>query len=254
MSAAAPAGADPMALIDAASLRRWAPAQGRAEQLMILLAGNAGLAASGLLPLAEALHQAFPQALLLGWQAAPTAAPGAAPVPAWFSGPLAADEGAAPAAPLAACLPILRQAVREAQQASAVGPAATALVGFGEGATLALELVALEDGLAGRVLAFGGGYACLPAQAPRHSTLHLFHGADDPELPPAHVRATLEHLGRLQGDATLDIASATGHVLAPALIDCALHRLRTHIPHRTWAAALGMVPGLAERQPPTDGG
>jgi hypothetical protein len=32
------------------------------------------------------------------------------------------------------------------------------------------------------------------------------------------------------------------------LVERALFRLRNHIPHRTWAAALGMVPGLAHRQ------
>jgi len=31
-------------------------------------------------------------------------------------------------------------------------------------------------------------------------------------------------------------------------VDRALFRLRNHIPHRTWAAALGTVPGLARHQ------
>lgn len=52
----------------------------------------------------------------------------------------------------------------------------------------------------------------------------------------------------LHGDATIAIATDVGHVLAPVLVERALFRLRNHIPHRTWAAALGMVPGLAHRQ------
>ena len=42
----------------------------------------------------------------------------------------------------------------------------TALIGFGAGATLALALSDAHDGLAGRVLAFGGCYADWPAKAP----------------------------------------------------------------------------------------
>ncbi|MDQ2780094.1 MAG: esterase, partial [Pseudomonadota bacterium] len=79
---------------------------------------------------------------------------------------------------------------------------------------------------------------------PRHTTLHLFHGADDTVIPPEGSRQALRLLGELQGDATLDIANGVGHVLHAALIDCALQRLQTHIPLRTWQAALGAVPSL----------
>ena len=46
-----------------------------------------------------------------------------------------------------------------------------------------------------------------------------------------------------------DIANGIGHALHPELVQCAVQRLQTHIPHRTWAAAMGAVPALAERQP-----
>jgi phospholipase/carboxylesterase len=68
-----------------------------------------------------------------------------------------------------------------------------------------------------------------------------FTGADL-EIPALHARAALQHLGVLHGDATLDVAEGVAHELHPALIDRALHRLHTHIPHRTWQAALGAVP------------
>ena len=56
----------------------------------------------------------------------------------------------------------------------------------------------------------------------------------------------------LHGDATIAIATDVGHVLAPVLVERALFRLRNHIPHRTWAAAMGQVPGLAARQDEVD--
>jgi phospholipase/carboxylesterase len=108
---------------------------------------------------------------------------------------------------------------------------------------LALELASRFDGLCGRVLAFGGRYAALPATPPRETTLHLLHGGADPVIPVAHAREALQHLGALDGDATLDIAEGVGHELHPALIAQALFRLRNHIPHRTWRAALGGATG-----------
>jgi phospholipase/carboxylesterase len=43
-----------------------------------------------------------------------------------------------------------------------------------------------------------------------------------------------------------------GHDLHPALIDCALQRLKSHIPLRTWQAAMGAVPRPGRRQDEDD--
>jgi phospholipase/carboxylesterase len=220
----------------AADLLPDSPLAGRAEQLLILLPAQRDDAAS-MLPLARALRAAFAQAIVL-------APPDLAPA---FPGPEAAAAATPASGALPAALDRLRAWVVAAQQATGVGPAATAIAGFGEGALAALELAVAFDGLAGRVLAFGGRFAALPTRAPGETTIHLFHGADDEVVPVAHARAAIERLGALGGDATIDIAGRTGHVLAPVLVDCALHRLRTHIPARTWAAALGAVPAAVRK-------
>jgi phospholipase/carboxylesterase len=149
---------------------------------------------------------------------------------------------------VAQALPGLRAWVQAQQQRLGVGPAATALGGFSQGAILSLALALQDDGIAGRVLAFGGCFTAQPMVAPRLTTLHLFHGDDDRVIPADGSRQALAWLADLQGDATLDIAQGVGHELHPALIDCALQRLKTHIPQRTWQAAMGAVPGL----PPSD--
>ena len=110
----------------------------------------------------------------------------------------------------------------------------TALVGFGAGATLALALSDTHDGLAGRVLAFGGCYAVWPAKAPALTTLHLLHGQNDRVVPVARTRKDFEHLMELGADATLDVASGLGHELHPALMDQAVTRLQTCVPLRFW--------------------
>jgi len=105
-----------------------------------------------------------------------------------------------------------------------------------QSATLALALSDAHDGLAGRVLAFGGCYADWPAKAPALTTLHFLHGQRDQVVPVARVRNDFTHLMELGADATLDIAGSLGHELHPALIDQAVTRLQTCVPLRFWQA------------------
>jgi phospholipase/carboxylesterase len=218
----------------------WLPAHGAPEQLIVLLHG-VGASGADLAALAQALRSEFPQAAVLAPDA-PQPFDGGGLGRQWFS--VAGITEGNRAERVAAVLPGLCTWLKATQQRLGVGPAATALGGFSQGAILALEAVQAEDGIAGRVLAFSGRYVQLPEAAPRHTTLHLFHGGADPVIPASHARQALERLGALNGDATLDIAEGIGHQLHPALLQRALFRLRNHIPARTWAAALGAVPGM----------
>lgn len=222
----------------------WLPAQGRVEQLLLLLHDFGGNGAQ-MAPLAQALRAVFPQAAVLAPDAPqPPAGAGGGPADGlarqWYE-----VDGLTPQnwpGRVDAALPGLLAWVQAQQQRLGVQPAATAVGGFSQGAVMALALVMQHDGAAGRVLAFGGCLTRVPEAAPQQTTLHLFHGADDEVIPAEGSRQALGHLAALQGDATLDIAQGVGHVLHAALIDCALQRLQTHIPARTWRAALGTVP------------
>lgn len=227
---------------------QWLPSSGQPEQLMLLLHGW-GASAADMAPLAQALRQAFPQAALLapeGFEPVDSGLAGRQ----WFSLQGVTEDNRP--ARVDSVLPRLADWVRAAQQASGVGPAATALVGFSQGAILALELAQLHDGICGRVLSFAGRYARLPDVPLAHTTLHFFHGATDTVIPAAQSRLAMQRQAAMQGDATIDIASGIGHALPPELVRCAVQRLQTHIPHRTWMAAMGAVPGLAGRGPGTD--
>ena len=222
----------------------WLPTEGTPEQLILLLHGW-GSDAMAMAPLAQALRSAFPQAAVLAPDA-PSAYERGGPARQWYS-----VAGLTPEVwqqRLDTVLPPLQAWVRAQQQRLGVAPAATALGGFSQGAILSLALALRDDGIAGRVLAFGGRLVEEPQAAPRHTTLHLFHGAEDRVLPAEGARQALAWLGELQGDATLDIAHGVGHELHPALIDCALQRLKNHIPLRTWQAALGAAPGRAQHE------
>src|SRR5690606_17260588 len=104
------------------------------------------------------------------------------------------------------------------------------------------EAAQAEEALAGRVLAFGGRYASLPSHAPRYTTIHLLHGADDAVVPVLHAKAAHGRLAQLRADATIDVASNVGHELHPALVERAIVRLKTCVPLRDWQTARQGVP------------
>ena len=200
------------------------PASGPVEQLVILLHGWASEPAA-MLPLAEALRGRFPQAALMA-PSGPQAADGGRRGRQWYSIEGLRDDGALWAQRVAGMVAQLEPWVRAQQRRLGVGAPATALAGFSQGGILSLALALAHDGIAGRVLSFGGCLVREPEAAPRQTTLHLFHGSDDRIFPVESSRQALQQLGALQGDATLDIAEGLGHEMHPALIRCALQRLR----------------------------
>jgi len=208
-----------------------------AKQLFILLHG-VGARSSDLVPLANKLRHAFPSAAFL-LPDGPFPFDGGGNSRQWFSISNVSEENRA--SRIAEAIPALHALVKSAQDRFNVLQSDTALVGFSQGAIMALEFSVLHDGGVGRVLAFSGRFAKLPEKAPELTTLHLLHGEDDPVIPIAHAYAAYERLTHLQGDATLDVASSVGHEIHEALSDRAVYRLQTCIPLRSWNQALAGV-------------
>ena len=204
------------------------------KQLFILLHG-VGSSSSDLVPLANKLKEAFSGAAFL-IPDAPFPFDGGGNGRQWFSINSVTEENRA--ARVAAAIPVLQALVVNAQDRYQVLKSDTALVGFSQGAIMALEYSLANDGGVGRVLAFSGRFANLPEKAPELTTLHLLHGENDPVIPVAHAYAAYERLMDMNGDATLDVASSVGHEIHPALSDRAIHRLQTCIPLRSWKQAL----------------
>ncbi|MBJ3815115.1 esterase [Shimwellia pseudoproteus] len=136
-------------------------------------------------------------------------------------------------------MPAFIAQVQAWQKHSGVGPSATALVGFSQGAIMALESLKAAPGLAARVIAFNGRFASLPAAVHSATAVHLIHGEDDPVMPLIHAVNAQEALVAAGGDATLDIVEDLGHAIDQRSMQFALDHLRYTVPKHYFDEALG---------------
>ena len=113
--------------------------------------------------------------------------------------------------------------------------AGTALVGFSQGAIMALESALRPEPVAARVVAIGGRFARLPEQ-PLHEggSIHLLHGKADTVMPYSHAIEGALRLKTLGADFTADVLPFIGHELHPDLVALAVEKLQHHIPARFW--------------------
>lgn len=205
-----------------------------AKQLFIMLHG-VGSKPSDLVPLANYLKEVFPSA---GFFLPEGTFPfdGGGHGRQWFSIGAVSEENRV--ARVAEVMTGLHELVKQAQDRFNVLQPDTALIGFSQGAIMALEFSIAHDGGVGRVLAFSGRFARLPEKAPELTTLHLLHGESDAVIPVTYAQAAIEKLQELGGDATLDIVSEVGHEINTELAEHAVRRLQTHIPMRSWKKAM----------------
>lgn len=200
--------------------------------LLFALLPDSGIAPDGpdtLAPLAAALQAQYPRALMLNLHPPLRDAEGRCRW--WLDGEPSPDG-------LAAALPQLVGRLRMEAARLDLPWQRVALAGVGEGALLALEAVQAEPALAGRVLAFAGGYLSRPQHAPQDVCVHLLHGLADQRYPYRHVVDAAQALVDLGADVTADLLPQLDHGLHPALIAKAMEQLRTFIPARLWREAV----------------
>ena len=212
---------------------------GPAQQLVLLFHG-VGSSAQNMLPVGEHLAAAYPNAAVIsvqapfasdfgqGWQ--------------WFSVACVTEDNR-PARVLEA-MPLFVKAVQGWQQHTGVTPHATVLVGFSQGAIMALESTQREaEGehdalLAGRVVALSGRFAQDPRHAPAATVLHFIHGKHDPVMPYAHTVRAAEMLIQQGADVTADVIPFLEHAVTPEVLELVVERLQGYVPQRHWRAAL----------------
>jgi phospholipase/carboxylesterase len=212
-----------------------------AQQLMLLFHG-AGAQPADLEPLGRHVAACFPRAFIVCVAAPGTDGPDGGR--RWFAEDASSD-GDLPVR-VRAALPAFVETVRHWQSVSGVGAAATALFGFAQGATMALEAAGAESApLAGRVVGLSGRFAARPMAAASGVVYHLFHGKADPVVPYRHTVAAAERLIDLGGDVTADVLPFVGHAVTPEIAELVTLRLQTYLPRSAWEQVQAADPGAA---------
>lgn len=218
---------------------------GPAQQLVLLFHGL-GANEEDLRPVGERLAAEYPEALVVSLRA---------PHPTsfgfgfqWF--PVEGIDDARRVERVAAEMPLFVAAIRQWQRDTGLGPEATVLVGFSQGAIMVLEAAAQagDDVIAGRVVALAGRYAQLPGTNPGGTTLFLIHGKADDVIHYGYTVEAAKHLVALGADVVADVIPFLGHGIDAEVLDLVAKRLRTHVPTRHWEAA------MRQGVPPPGGG
>ena len=206
-------------------IQRPDAATAAAPQLLLLFHG-VGSSAEDLRPLGQALAALRPQAFVVSVRSPEASDAGQGW--RWFSvqGVTEADRPQR----VAAAMPRFVDAVRAWQRESGVGPAATALIGFSQGAIMALESTQQTDPIAQRVIALAGRFAQPPRVAPPHVVLHLLHGEQDRVMPWALATEAATQWRALRGEATLDLFPRLGHGIDARVVQRVAVHLDTPTP------------------------
>lgn len=134
-----------------------------------------------------------------------------------------------------AALPAFVATVEALQRAHGVGPEATVLAGFSQGAIMALA-ACKNRYLARHVVAIAGRFAPLPDAWERRTAVSLVHGRMDRTMPVQHSERAFECLASLGAEARLDVVPRAVHQLAPPLLDRVWEILSTSFEARNMAS------------------
>jgi len=130
----------------------------------------------------------------------------------WFSTSGLTDENRV--ARIAEILPRIEELVRREQTNHGVSSERTVLIGYSQGATVALEAVKAFPELAKAVVAYSARFARLPQAGTRmDSRIHLVHGEYDSVVSRVYAERAERALSGLHVPVTLDIIRDLGHAL-----------------------------------------
>lgn len=182
------------------------PAPGDGQGLILLFHG-VGSNAEDLRPLASSLASRHPTSWVVNVQSPEPSDLG--PGWQWFSVRGVTEDNRAYR--VATAMPGFVDAVSRWQLRSGVATQATTLVGFSQGAIMALESTQIDRPLAARVAALAGRFAAPPQRAPQNTAVHLLHGQADSVVPTSGSTQAHAQLTALGAQVTLDLIPGLGH-------------------------------------------
>lgn len=130
------------------------------------------------------------------------------------------------AARIAAARNELARRVGALQTEHGLAGAQTAVIGFSQGAIVALDLARVRPDLMHAVIAYSGRMLPLPGVDERiQPVVHLIHGELDSLVPLTQARRTHQRLQAVGATATLDIVEGQGHSITQDMIILGTTRL-----------------------------
>jgi len=183
------------------------------RRLLVFLHG-AGSTPEAFAPVALAWQLKFPGAVVAILQALEPASE--APNRNWYD-PAGISADHAPR--IAAAADEVARRIAALQASCGVGGDRTTVVGFSQGATVALELARRSPERLAIVVAHAGRLARPVREGESISaTVHLIHGELDTLMPVEHSKRSFRHLRAAGADVSLDIAADTGHAIDQSLV------------------------------------
>src|SRR4051812_48701979 len=189
---------------------------------LVLLFHGVGATARDLAPLGQRIAAEFPNAMVASIPAPDPSDLGAGRQ--WFSVRGVTEENRPER--VQETLPRFLATVRDWQARSGVAAAQTTLVGFSQGAIMALASAASGQPPAARVVSLSGRFDQLPSMAPAGVRFHFVHGDQDPVISVSHASAAAQRLQELGVVATVDVVPGLGHGIDQRALAALLARLR----------------------------
>jgi len=174
---------------------------------LVMFFHGVGSSAEDLRPLAAFIAPVVPHAWIVstrapersdfghGWQ--------------WFSVQGITEENRP--ARIAAAQPHFAQRIEEWQRTTGATPARTTLVGFSQGAIMALESTQSANPPAERVISIAGRFALPPRLASDRTAIHLLHGDRDHVVPAAFAVEAAAALQAIGTQVSLELFPGLGH-------------------------------------------
>ncbi|MES2206876.1 MAG: esterase [Pseudomonadota bacterium] len=207
--------------------------EGSPRQLFLLHHGVGG-SAQDMGTLGERLGVEFPEAFIVCVQAAfPSDSTSGAQ---WYSAQGLTDQNRPQR--VAQAMPFFIGSISHWQNESGVTTPATALIGFSQGAIMALESTQTKQLLAARIISLSGCFAQLPTFKPERTTFHFIHGKEDSIIDYKQCLVAAERLMTLNADVTADVIPSLGHKVNTEVIERLIERLKTHVPKHYWEDAV----------------
>jgi phospholipase/carboxylesterase len=192
-----------------------------AARQLILLFHGVGSNAQDLVPVGQQFAVQFPAAMVVSLEGLQPCDFGQGRQ--WFSVTGVTDENRP--ARVAAAMPAFQALILAMQKSSGVAAEMTTLIGFSQGAIMALEATQKTPAMASHVIAFSGRFARAPTIAPVGTAIHFIHGKADSVMPVVNSCNAVSQLQALGASVSLDIEPGMGHGISSQMLSTALAKI-----------------------------